>query len=118
MTWELLAGVVTCQRLNRTSSLDGKNILGRGGRMRTLGFRSSYQPGRDKIGKTDILENKVWLEQLHSECELLRLNFRHLCLGHKRDGEWNVGYPFSPSTHLHLVEGCFRPCMGGTLKTT
>lgn len=84
--------------------------------MQTFGVNSPYQPGRDKIGKTDISENKVWFEQLHSERELLRLNFRHLCLGHKSDGACRISLE-TEHTHLHLVEGCFRPCMDGTLKS-
>lgn len=80
--------------------------------MQTFGFGSSYQPGRDKISKTSISEDKVWLEQLYAECKLVRLNFRQLRLGNESDGERRI----SLGTHLHLVQGCFRPCMDGALR--
>lgn len=66
--------------------------------MQTFRVSSSYQPGRDKISKTDISEDKIWLEQLHAERKLMCLDFRHFCLGHKSD----VGYIFRPSMRTFI----------------
>lgn len=86
------------KRSTKHTCLPETNALDQGSRMQAFRVSSSYQPGRDKIGKTDISENKVWLEQLHAERKLMRLNFCHLCLGQKSD----VGYPFRPSTRTFI----------------